>query len=286
MNDKPKIYANSKCFKLAESPMWHKAQNALYWRGYNGEIYRKKTLNDPLDFECFQLNIGRIGSMVFTPTDEIILFCEGARLWRWVPGCEPTPLYDFKGNVFNDVLCDSRGRVYCGMLAPNFFDREGRGKHGSFWLFENGKMTCLDDSISPTPNGIRINPENNRLYFAVTDDDKIYCYDYDAKTGALSNKRVFADDCHPDGIAMDAEGNLWVTHCRPNGELLCYNPEGKIIRRVKVPALKVISVAFGGKDGKSVFVTTGCGEEQVGEDGSVFVFENDVPGAPEYLLSI
>ena len=150
-------------------------------------------------------------------------------------------MYDFEGDVFNDVLCDSRGRVYCGMLAPNFFDRPNRGKHGSFWLFENGKMTCLDREISPTP----------------------------------------------DGIAMDAAGNLWVTHCRPNGALLCYNPEGKIIRRVHVPANRTMSVAFGGADGKTVFVTTGCaGTGQVGFDGGVFAFRANTPGAAEYLFPL
>lgn len=287
MHTEPTLFANSKCFKLAESPMWHKAQAALYWRGYHGEIYRKQRLDDPDDFECFQLNVGKIGSMVFTATDEILLFCEGARVWRWVPYHEPVLLYDFKGDVFNDVLCDSRGRIYCGMLAPNFFDRPNRGKNGSFWRLDGDKMTCLDRSISPTPNGIRLSPENDRLYFAVTDDHAIYCYDYDVETGALSHKRVFVSDCRPDGIAIDAAGNLWVADCRPDGGVLCYDKEGEMIRRVRVPANRTMSVAFGGADGKTVFVTTGCASEgQRDFDGGVFSFQSDVPGAPEHLFPI
>ena len=39
----------------------------------------------------------------------------------------------------NDVIVDKCGRIYCGMLAENYFDVEKRGKHGKFYLFENGK---------------------------------------------------------------------------------------------------------------------------------------------------
>lgn len=288
MNTEPKIFANSKCFKLAESPMWHKRQQALYWRGYHGEIYRKRTPENPDDFECFQLDIGKIGSMVFTPTDEILLFAEGARVWRWVPYGEPVLLFDFKGNIFNDMLCDSRGRIYCGMLAENFFDRPNRGKHGSFWRLDpSGEMTCLDSNISPTPNGIRISPANDKLYFAVTDDNTVYRYDYDVETGALSHKAVFANDCRPDGMAIDATGNLWVADCRPDGGVVCYDPPGTVIRRVHVPANRTMSVAFGGADGKTVFVTTGCASTgQVGFDGGVFAFRTDIPGAAEYLFPL
>lgn len=288
MKDKPQIYANSKCFKLAESPMWHARQQALYWRGYHGEIYRKTTPDDPNDFECFQLDIGKIGSMVFTPTDELLLFAEGARVWRWVPYGAPVLLYDFKGDVFNDVLCDSRARIFCGMLAPNFFDRERRGKHGSFWRLDpNGEMTCLDREISPTPNGIRLSPKEDKLYFAVTDENTVYQYDYDVETGALGGKTVFVNDCRPDGMAIDAVGNLWVADCRPDGGIICYDPRGTVIRRVHVPANRTMSVAFGGADGKTVFVTTGCAATgQAGYDGGVFSFRTDTPGAAEYLFPL
>lgn len=288
MKDKPQIYANSKCFKLAESPMWHARQQALYWRGYHGEIYRKTTPVNPNDFECFQLDIGKIGSMVFTPTDELLLFAEGARVWRWVPYGAPVLLYDFKGDVFNDVLCDSRARIFCGMLAPNFFDRERRGKHGSFWRLDpNGEMTCLDREISPTPNGIRLSPKEDKLYFAVTDENTVYQYDYDAETGALGGKTVFVNDCRPDGMAIDAAGNLWVADCRPDGGIICYDPRGTVIRRVHVPANRTMSVAFGGADGKTVFVTTGCAATgQAGYDGGVFSFRTDTPGAAEYLFPL
>ena len=115
----------------------------------------------------------------------------------------------------------------------------------------------------------------------------MYQYDYDVETGTLSNKTVFAENCRPDGMAMDAAGNLWVADCRPEGGVVSYDPNGNILSRVHVPANRTMSLAFGGADGKTVFVTTGCASTgQVGHDGGVFAFRTDTPGAAEYLFPL
>ncbi len=60
-----------------------------------------------------------------------------------------------------------------------------------------------------------------------------------------------------------------------------------MIRRVHVPANRAMSVAFGGTDGKTVFVATGCASDgQKDFDGGIFCFRADVEEAPEYLYSI
>lgn len=286
MNTRPTLFADSCCYPLAESPMWHPRQQMLYWRGCNGEIYRKALSDhpDPDDFTCYRLNIGMIGSMVFTSSDALLLFAEHGRIWRWIPGNEPVLLSDFNKELFNDVLCDSHCRIYCGMLAPNFFDRANRGKHGSFWRLDpNGDFVCLDANISPTPNGIRIGPNGDCLYLAVTDDNCIYRYAYDVQTGALSHRRVFAEDCSPDGIAVDAEGNLWVACCRENGGLLCYDPSGRLIHTVDLPVSRVMSVAFGGADRKTLFVATGSDYSgHKPHEGGIFALPVQIPGAAEY----
>ena len=128
-------------------------------------------------------------------TELIFLFGDDGKVWKWVPNYRPTLYKDFKGTLFNDVLCDSKGRIYCGMLAKNFFDPEKRGKHGSLWLLDiDGSFKCLEKKLSAIPNGIRINPQQNKLYFAITNDNCVYSYDYDKNTGKLSNRKVFAEN--------------------------------------------------------------------------------------------
>lgn len=285
MDPRIKLFADCRCI-LSESPMWHKKTNRLYWRGFNGEIYRKSVNDNVADFECFSLDIGMIGSMVFTDSDDILLFGEHAKIWKWKPGKTPVLHKNFQKNLFNDVVCDPKGRIYCGMLTENYFIPSRRGEYGSFWLLDDtGNFQCLENNIGITPNGIRFSPQLDKLYFAVTDDQCIYQYDYDVKTGALSNKEVFVTGCSPDGIAVDAAGNLWVANCMPGKPLLCYTPKGELIDEIYFPVYRIISVGFGGPDNKLLFVTTASEHKAVGpHDGGVFIVESAVPGADEYIL--
>lgn len=282
-----KLFADCHC-ELSEAPMWNRKDQMLYWRGFHGELYRKKMNGDPQDYTCFQLNIGNIGSMVFTDTEDILLFSDGGRVYLWKPGEEPVLRYDFHKSLFNDVIADPKGRIYCGMLAEHYFDPARRGDHGSLWRLDpNGDFDCLEEKVGLTPNGIRFSPALDKLYFAVTDEDLIYVYDYDPETGALSNRHVFAENCYPDGIAVDKAGNVWVTNCRPGEPLLCYNPQGELIDRIDFPVRRVISVAFGGPDETVMFVTTAHeGAPKGDHDGGVFMVENTVGGAEEFCVKL
>ena len=185
-------------------------------------------------------------------------------------------------------MTDANGRIYCGMLTENMFDTKNRGKYGSFWRFDgNGNFVCLEDKIGTTPNGIRFSPDMKNLYFAVTDEGIIYKYDYDEKTGELANKKVFAKECCPDGIAVDTDGNVWVANCSPGQPLMCFDQDGQLIKEYYLPVYRVISVAFGGEDNELLFITTASEGHAIGEhDGGVFVIENEAVGAEEYIFPL
>lgn len=286
MDKKIRLFADCKC-ALSESPIWNKRDKKLYWRGFHGEIYRKPVSDNTDDFECFQLAIGNIGSIVFTDGDSILLFGDAGKIWRWKPGEDAVLYKDFEKALFNDVITDAKGRVYCGMLAEHYFDIHKRGKHGSLWMLENGNLTCLEKTEGTTPNGIRFSPDMKKMYFAVTDEDCIYVYDYDAATGKIANKKVFATGCHPDGITVDSKGNLWVANCRPGKPLVCYDENGKKTDEIYIDTYRVISVAFGGENNDMMFVATACEKEMAdGKNGGVFLIENVGVGSKEYTLDL
>ena len=148
-------------------------------------------------------------------------------------------------------------------------------------------MTVIEKLDKTTPNGIAISPENDKMYFAVTDADSVFVYDYDADSGEVCNKRIFASNCCPDGIAVDSNGNVWVTDCGVGGPLICYSPDGKVIEKYYFPIRRVTSVGFGGENMNTLFITTAHENEPVGEfDGGVFMIENTATAKPKYFVKV
>lgn len=276
------VFANCKP-RLSESPIHSEKDQRLYWRGLDGEIFSKSYDTHIDDFEVFHLGVGSIGSIV-QQDDYFLLFGDNGCVWRWSAGNQPVLLRQYPIAHFNDCLADCKGRIYCGILAENYFDVANRGKQSYLACIDvDGQLRIMDTFDATTPNGIRFSLDNNLMYFAVTDLNCVFVYDYDAESGELSNKRIFAEDCFPDGIAMDGKGNLWVTDCRLGGPLICYNPLGDIIRREYFPVRRVISVGFGGEKRNQLFVTTAHEGEPVGEyDGGVFVLDGEIDASVEY----
>ena len=89
----------------------------------------------------------------------------------------------------------------------------------------------------------------------------------------------------PDGMTVDAEGNLWVA-CFGGGAVRCYSAAGKQIGAIALPVSQVTSCAFGGLDLSELYVTTAryhLSPEQLVEEplaGATFVCCPGVVGIP------
>jgi sugar lactone lactonase YvrE len=68
------------------------------------------------------------------------------------------------------------------------------------------------------PNGTTWNKDDTKMYFADSPFKTIYQFDFDSKTGAISNKRPFfvmpednryGKDAVPDGHCIDEQGYMW-----------------------------------------------------------------------------
>ena len=89
----------------------------------------------------------------------------------------------------------------------------------------------------------------------------------------------------PDGCTVDAEGGLWVAEIGA-GQLACLDATGREASTVKLPVSKPTSVAFGGADLRTIFVTSmryGLTEQELAAEplaGGVFAIHVDVAGLP------
>ena len=94
----------------------------------------------------------------------------------------------------------------------------------------------------------------------------------------LKNRRVFArvDDGIPDGLALDAEGNVWLAVVYTSS-LVCFRPDGTILKKAILPVKKVVSLTFGGHDLMDLYAVT---VQSRRDKGSLYRARTEVPGLP------
>ena len=138
-----------------------------------------------------------------------------------------------------------------------------------------------------TQNGLAWSPDGTTMYLSDSHPTRrlIWAFDFDVDSGTPTNRRVFAD-LHdhvgrPDGAAVDADGCYW-TCANDAGALLRFTPEGKLDRKVAVPAVKPSMCAFGGRDYDTLYVTSiRPASGATDDDGAVFALRVGVSGLPE-----
>ncbi|RYD23969.1 MAG: SMP-30/gluconolactonase/LRE family protein, partial [Verrucomicrobiaceae bacterium] len=128
---------------------------------------------------------------------------------------------------------------------------------GVFRIATDGTVTLLTKEIE-RPNGVALSPDNQTLYVANSHGPRPHIFAMELKKdGTASAPKTFFDTKGlegrgaPDGLKVDKDGNLWATG--PGG-LLIISPKGKLLGRV-LTHRATANVAFGGDDGKSVFLT-------------------------------
>ncbi len=72
-----------------------------------------------------------------------------------------------------------------------------------------------------------------------------------------------SDDVMPDGMAVDAEGGIWVA-VWGGGVIQRYDADGQLTGVVRVPAANVTSCAFGGPDLRHPLHHDGSGTRPIG----------------------
>jgi sugar lactone lactonase YvrE len=162
---------------------------------------------------------------------------------------------------------------------------------GSLYRFDpDATIHRMEDGICCS-NGLGWSPDSKTLYFAESFRHRIYAYEFDAATGSISNRRVFASldsDCgaFPDGLTVDAEGFVW--SAQPvYGRLVRYDPMGAIERIIELPVSRGTSCMFGGDNLDVLYVTTmrdTLTAEQLAEEplaGSLLALRPGVKGIAE-----
>jgi gluconolactonase len=206
---------------------------------------------------------GKAGQVTRTDlkTGEVTVLCDGFN--------------GFALGAPNDICVDGAGRIYFTSRLPNTNPDTGN-VNAVYRIDPAGKVARI--LVAPDidmPNGLAVSPDN-RTFFLIDADGRenrarcIRAYDLSPE-GSVSNHRVI-HDFHPgrsgDGMRVDAAGNLYIAaglhKTRGTSESLdtlpgihVLTPQGKLVAFVRTPEDTITNCAFGGADGRTLYVTCG-----------------------------
>lgn len=192
-------------------------------------------------------------------------------------------VFDDPDARMNEGGCDPAGRFYCGSLAYD----EHTGGGTLYRLDPDLSVQVVRERLS-VPNGLVWTPDGRTAYHADSPDRRIYAYDVDPATGAFGERRVHVELAtgFPDGVAIDVEGGLWAA-VWSGGEVRRFDADGVLTDAIAVGTTNPTSCAFGGPDGRTLFITTSKKDLKAPEEraGQVLAVEVGVAGAPVHAFA-
>jgi sugar lactone lactonase YvrE len=281
-----------------EGPLWDADTTYLYWTDIEGQrFYRYHQPSDTHEIVKEGLQI--TGYSLNRPGGFVVANRYG--IWLWDGADDLRPIAGLFGNIqcrMNDAIADPEGRFFAGSM---FYEPDKKYELGKLVRVDtDGTVNVVDEGFHLS-NGLAFSPDATVMYFTDSAARRIYAYDYARRTGDLTNRRVLVhvpdDEGLPDGLTVDAEGFLWSAQWY-GGCVMRYDPEGKLERRIKLPAKQISSIAFGGKDLSDIFVTSASqtwlsplmpnSYDAISGNfgGQLYCINTGIQGKPEYKANV
>ncbi len=282
--DTPRVAVASGCV-LGEGPVWDHRNGTLLWVDIkNPGVWRWR----PETGESSRLDVAeRIGFVALTPDPDLLVagFKSGLVRLRLSDGdtrpiVSPEP--ERRGNRINDGHVGPDGSLYFGTMD----DTETDGT-GCFWRWDGERLTEFNPGFCIC-NGPAISANGQILY--TVDSKGCFIYAHDLTEGIPGEAKGFAHFeegwGHPDGLAVDSEGHVWICHWGAS-RITRFRPDGSVERVLPVPTAQVTKCAFGGPDLTMLYITTaGIGRDPTIDPmaGHVFAVETGIRGLPANLF--
>lgn len=241
---------------LYEGPVWVK--DALYFSDFSfakGFPSRVRKLAADGTVSTFIEDSGSNGLAVDAGGRLVLASHKHKALLRHVPDGQAVRLAGgFQGNVFNspnDIAIAADGTVY--FTDPDWQKAAAPGGQpvtGIYRVATNGEVTLVDGT-RPNPNGIALSPAGDVLYVNASDGLLVA---YPIVKGVPQAGRSLVSGLEgADGMTVDCHGNLYVTEHGAQ-RVRVFSPQGRQLATIRVDA-NVTNAAFGGKDGKTLYIT-------------------------------
>ncbi len=274
--------------EVGETPIWIPNEQAMYWIDLEGSAVHRydQSTGDredwSLDAAVTALARRASGGWILATKTGLAFWDQGGATTEFI--VDPTS--DSEAIRFNDTTVDPQGRLIVGTANVQDFD----ASDGVIYRLDPDlSLHQIDDGYAIS-NGMGFSPDGKILYVTDMFHNQIVALDYDIESGAVSNKRVFAeipaDTGLPDGLTVDAAGFVWSAHWA-GSRVTRYDPDGAIERQIPVPVTNATSLGFGGAELNELYITTAWffmnEEERKAQPraGDVFRVKTDITGMIE-----
>lgn len=271
---------------LGEGPIWSVPDQALHWL----DIFRPSiNIYDPATGEnrvipvaetIYAAGFAEDGGYIASLDSGFALLDARGRIRRVLANPNASRAVNF-----NDGRVDRHGRFWSGTMAKDW-----TSPVGSLWRLDgDGEVTEMDTAVI-LANGIGFSPDDRVFYFTDFARRTVFAYPFDVAAGTLGERKVFVTldekDGKPDGMTVDADGHVWIAHW--DGWCVTrHDPAGREVARIAFPIQRPTSVAFGGEDLSTLYVTSATMALEAHElarsplSGALFAVETPYRGQPE-----
>ncbi|QFT67902.1 L-arabinolactonase [Labrenzia sp. THAF35] len=270
---------------MGENPVWCPVQQRLWWLDILAPALR--WLDDGASQPSRVMLEDLTGGLCLTESGRLLLAGrQGIQLFAPTTG-QTTLLFDPEedkpDNRFNSAGLDQTGNLWVGTMPLD--NATGNGS-----LYRIGADLTVDVILENAglPKNPALSPDGKWLYLSDGRSGALCKYPLSAN-GTLGKRQVLVQGSTeiglPNGIAVDIEGYIWVT-MYGGWSVNRYKPDGSLDRRIDLPVPMPTALTFGGRDLKTLFVTSTYLRMPAGyssiapQAGNLIRIETDVVGGP------
>ncbi|WP_421994325.1 SMP-30/gluconolactonase/LRE family protein [Reyranella sp.] len=256
------VCVSSEPCDLGESLYWDARDRRLRWiDAWKAKVHDFDPLTGDIRTVDYSSALGGrpIGSVVSHAGGGLMAGVRGG-FWRLDPNQAGATLVAAveadrpEGNRLNDGKCDRAGRFWCASV-----NTDHQSATGALWCLEQGRAPVLAQDGLIVGNGIAWSPDDRAMYLADTMAGTVWRYEFDLASGAIANRQIFISTEHikgvVDGATVDSDGCYWAALFRGSA-VAQFDPEGKLMRHVRLPVANPTICGFGGADLDVLYVAS------------------------------
>lgn len=186
--------------------------------------------------------------------DGTLVIADQRGLWEFR---EPED-FDNRKKIAESPSTVSHSRFNAGTAAPDgsiwfgMMDLDVRHGAGDIWRLSGGDFVPLGLGLT-TPSGIGFSHDGSRAYIVDSERHELFCIELDAGGLPSGKPRSIAKfrptDGKPDALAIDRNGNLWVTFW-DGWRVEQFDQYGQIMNRVNLPVPRASGICLDETNGR------------------------------------